>query len=81
MQHTYDLYAACPLVDRVDAATAIPFTLRGHADVRRLLAWLRSRSFDTALMILGDQLGVLLTQAGIPATSSTGGHLQSDGRL
>jgi ADP-heptose:LPS heptosyltransferase len=54
------------MLDDLHAAGAVPFSVRGHSQVRLLQAWLRSRSFDLALTILGDQFGVVLKRAGIP---------------
>lgn len=69
-----ELLRACPLVDEVVEAPAIPFSLRRRRELRQLDAWLRSAEFDLALIALGDQFAAALADAGIPVRVGVSGH-------
>lgn len=69
-----ELLGACPLVDELVEAPAIPFSLRRRRELRRLDGWLRSQGFDVAVIALGDQFAAALARAGIPVRVGVGGH-------
>jgi heptosyltransferase-3 len=61
-----ELLAACPDLDARVEVKAVPFTLRRRGEVARLQAWVTSQRFDVALLILGDQFGLMIAKADIP---------------
>lgn len=69
-----ELLGACPLVDELFEAPAIPFSLRKRRELQGLDAWLRSSRFDVALIALGDQFAAALARADIPVRVGVKGH-------
>jgi ADP-heptose:LPS heptosyltransferase len=65
-RHNLELLRACPLIDDFHEAEGLPFSMRDRHQVRALEAWLRDGSFDTAIILLGDEFAGLLARAGIP---------------
>lgn len=69
-----ELLAACPLLDALAEAPAIPFSLRKRRELQRLGEWLREMKFDVAVIALGDQFAAALAEAGIPVRVGVSGH-------
>jgi len=61
-----DLLAGCPSLDSLHESPLIPFSLFKRRRLAQLKAWLKAQSFDVGMILLGDQFGLLLAQAGIP---------------
>ncbi|WP_352431621.1 glycosyltransferase family 9 protein [Pyrinomonas sp.] len=61
-----ELLAACPYLDDILEAEAIPFTLRQRRELAVLADELRRREFDLAIILLGDQFAHLFAKIGIP---------------
>ncbi len=74
-KHNRELIAACPWFDDFFECNADPFSLRRSGEIKELEQWLRSRNFDAAIILLGDQFAHLLARAGLPVRVGAGGTL------
>ena len=72
--HNCALFAGCPAVDFLHEATADAFTLRRRKEILGLKQWLLSSRFDAAIVLLGEQFGLILAHAGIAVRVGPEGH-------
>lgn len=61
-----ELLSACPFIDNFIETSVVPFSWRRISEVRKLKEEIKSKRFDIAIILLGDQFAHLLAQAQIP---------------
>jgi ADP-heptose:LPS heptosyltransferase len=74
MNHNCELLSGFPEIDEFHVVQVDPFTLRHRHAVHSFRHWLTSRSFDVAIVLLGDQYAVELARAQIPVRVGCSGH-------
>jgi ADP-heptose:LPS heptosyltransferase len=70
-----ELLKECPDLDVRMETTADPFTLTHRGEVSRVQHWVAGQRFDVALLVLGDQFGLMMAKADIPVRVGVCGHV------